>query len=193
MKVICDSATRGLAELQASIARLYTALDPQIVQRIPLPSDNRPFQIRGVPVISNIERFEHDTDGYKWYHTCADSLQHLDLHLATEIAKSAVATLLAFDDLPTDPSQGIRTRSLAEAGPMRLVRNATGFELEYVLPTAGARNLEVMEPSGRAIQNLSTGWREPGTHRLLWTNAGGRTGVILFRSGGQVWREVVVR
>lgn len=193
MKVICDSASRGLAELQSAAARLYTTLDPQIVQRIPLPGDDYPFQIRGVPVISNIERFEHDTDGYKWYHSCADSLRHLDLHLATEIAKSAVATLLAFDDLPIDSPQAIRSRAGSGNGSMRLHRSSEGFEFEYVLSAAGSVVLEALEPSGRVIQKVSTRRQEPGTHRLRWTAPAGRVGVILFRSGGQVWREVLLR
>lgn len=189
MKVICDSITRPLAEAHATVARLYTKLDPEIVQRVPLHSDNYPFQIRGIPAISYIERFEHDTDGYKWYHSCSDSLHHLDLDLAAEIAQAGTATLLAFQDLPDPSMSGVDPRRLARS-KATLRRTADGYELDFDVSSPRFVELSVLDLSGKVVRNLSPGWREAGTHRARWTNSDIGNGVFLLRSGNRAWRIV---
>jgi hypothetical protein len=103
VKVLCDSATQVLASLEVQAIHSYTTLDPQTVVRIPLPSDNYPFQTRGYPCLSNIERMEQSTDAYVWYHTCGDTLGHMSMTLAAEVAKAATATILMLMDIPAPP------------------------------------------------------------------------------------------
>jgi hypothetical protein len=104
VKVLCDSATQVLASLEVQAIHSYTALDPQTVVRIPLPSDNYPFQTRGYPCLSNIERMEQSTDAYVWYHTCGDTIGHMSMALAAEVAKAATATLMMLMDIPAPPA-----------------------------------------------------------------------------------------
>lgn len=190
MKIICDTTTRPLAELQSAATRLYTSLDPQIVQRVPLPSDNYPFQIRGFPAISNIERFEHDTDGYKWYHDCGDSLDHLSLPLATEIAKAAVATLLLFQDPAIVPPASLRARP-DPARSVRVDRTATGWTFEYRLDVPESVHLSILDPLGRRIADLSPGPQGAGSHSVAW-NPGGRGSRLVAVRLGNLTKIVVL-
>ena len=104
VKILCDTATQHLAAVESAAAQSYTTLSPQIVVRTPLPSDNYPFQIRGYQCLANIERMEHDTDGYKCYHSCCDTIGNLSMPLAAEVAKMATATLLMFMNIPAPPA-----------------------------------------------------------------------------------------
>ena len=104
VKILCDTATQYLAAIENAAVQLYTTLDPQIIVRKPLPSDNYPFQIRGYPCLANIERMVHDTDGYKWYHTCYDTIGNLSMPLAAEITKAATATLMILMNVPAPPA-----------------------------------------------------------------------------------------
>jgi len=103
LKILCDTLTRDLAAVETQAVQLYTSMNPELVVRIPLPSDNRPFQIRGYPCLSNIERMVHDTDAYVWYHSCGDTIAHLSMPLAAEIAKAVTASLMLFQDIPAPP------------------------------------------------------------------------------------------
>jgi hypothetical protein len=104
VKILCDTISKHIATIENDAARRYTLLDPQIIMRSPLPSDNYPFQIKGYPCVSNIERMEHDTDGYKCYHTCCDTLGNLSMPLAAEVAKTITATICMLMDLPAPPT-----------------------------------------------------------------------------------------
>jgi aminopeptidase YwaD len=104
VKILCDTVSQHLAVIESSAAQFYTTLSPQIIIRTPLPSDNYPFQIRGYQCLANIERNEYDTNGYKCYHLCCDTIGNLSMPLAAEVAKMATATLLMFMDFPAPPA-----------------------------------------------------------------------------------------
>ncbi len=115
LKLLCDSATQYLAHIQRAAAELYTTLEPEVVVRTPLPSDNYPFQTRGYPCLANIERFEHDSAGYRWYHSCDDTIGNLSIPLGLEAAKLASATLMMLMELPAPPA-GLRAHASASGG-----------------------------------------------------------------------------
>ncbi len=103
IKVLCDSSTIHLARIECDAALEYSKLFPEIIVRNPLPGDNYHFQIAGYPCLSNIERFEHDSAGYKWYHTCEDTFGNLSLPLIQEVAKTVIATIIKIMEIPAPP------------------------------------------------------------------------------------------
>jgi hypothetical protein len=104
IKVLCDSSTIHLAKIEYDAALEYSNMLPEIVVRTPLPSDNYYFQIAGYPCLANIERFEHDSAGYRWYHTCEDTLGNLSLPLIQEVAKTVIATIIKIMEIPVPPA-----------------------------------------------------------------------------------------
>lgn len=104
IKVLCDSSTTHLARIEYDAALEYSNMSPEIIVRNPLPSDNYHFQIAGYPCLANIERFEHDSAGYKWYHTCEDSVGNLSLPLIQEVAKTVIATIIKIMEIPAPPA-----------------------------------------------------------------------------------------
>jgi len=104
IKLICDSSTIHLARIEYDAALEYSNMLPEIILRNPLPSDNYHFQIAGYPCLANIERFEHDSAGYKWYHTCEDTVGNLSLPLIQEVAKTIIATIIKIMEIPAPPA-----------------------------------------------------------------------------------------
>jgi len=104
IKVLCDSSTIYLARIECDAALEYSNMFPEIIVRNPLPSDNYYFQIAGYPCLANIERFEHDSAGYKWYHTCEDTVGNLSLPLIQEVAKTVIATIIKIMEIPAPPA-----------------------------------------------------------------------------------------
>jgi hypothetical protein len=105
IKILCDSTTLHLAKIQNNAIQTYTSMDPEIVVRPPLPSDNYYFQTSGFPCLANIERFVTSTSGYKWYHSCGDTAGNISFPLVREVAKASIATLIKIMEIPAPPSQ----------------------------------------------------------------------------------------
>jgi len=90
-----DSASYGLAELEGTMADLYTALAHRISVSF-YASDQLSFSS---PATAGAE---YGTE-YPYYHTTGDTLGNLSMPLAAEVAKMGIATLVTASMLPSAP------------------------------------------------------------------------------------------
>jgi len=88
-----------LCRLQARMAALYTGLGTEISQRS-FPSDSRSFDDAGYVATSG---YEYGTQGYVWYHTTGDTLGNINMDLAADVARMAIATIAALATAPAPP------------------------------------------------------------------------------------------
>ncbi len=99
VRLVGLARAQRLCRLQARMAALYTGLGTEISQRS-FPSDSRSFDDAGYVATSG---YEYGTQGYVWYHTTGDTLGNIDMDLAADVARMAIATIATLAVAPAPP------------------------------------------------------------------------------------------
>ncbi len=102
-------------QLQVRMKELYTALDHRAQVRS-FPSDSRPFEEQGYVATSG---FEYGHIPYEYYHSTGDTLGNLDMDLAAEVTRMAVATLASLAVAPLPP-EAVELRDIGNGTDLRL-------------------------------------------------------------------------
>jgi len=97
VKIYCNQASLPLAQFEEQMAGSYTSLERSVIISS-YGSDQSSFHTQGYPATAGGEYGSFDP----YYHSIGDTLGHLSMPLAAEVAKMALATLAIIPATPDD-------------------------------------------------------------------------------------------
>jgi hypothetical protein len=98
VSIFCDTPSYGLAQMEGHMAELYTTLEHDVIVGS-YGSDQLSFHAYGYAATAGAEY----GDFYLYYHTTADTIGHLSMPLAAEVAKMGIAGLVTLAMSPDAP------------------------------------------------------------------------------------------